>query len=180
MKKSDIYEIAIKIFGLYLFVSSLDIANAAVTYLGMVFAAKENPEIYGGYKLMPFVLIHLFNFFLVTFFSWLFIFRTNVVSARIYSPSDIEKEVHIISNTKEAYQTIITLTGLILIVWTIPDFLLKLNQYIYLTQQKVWHTSFDDNFLITASVKIVLGILIILFAKHAARYFVKDLKENGI
>jgi hypothetical protein len=71
----------------------------------------------------------------------------------------------------------LVITGLLLVIWTLPEFAYKLKNYIQLLQINMTTKYNDTNFLITSAIKIVLGIIAVIFAKSISTALVKD-KNN--
>ncbi len=76
MKKSDIYEFAIKILGLYLVVSVIEHLREVITYATILIQAQDKPELFDGFNQTPIFIVTIFNFLLLTAFTWILIFKT--------------------------------------------------------------------------------------------------------
>jgi len=178
MKKSDIYEVAIKILGLYLFVIVIGTLRDLLTNFAILSAAKQNPDAFGQFSQTPFFLVSFFNFVLLTLFASLVTFKTKAIVKRICSPTDFEENAKLFADRKVIYEIALVLTGLLLIVWTLPDFAFKLANYIKLVQSKSPTETYDNNFLITSSLRIIAGLFAILTAKSLATFFAKDKEDK--
>ena len=74
MKKSDIFEVAVKILGLYLFVLVIGSLRDISMYLAVVGAQK--PGSFGDFNQTPFLLISVFYFLVLFAFAFLLTFKT--------------------------------------------------------------------------------------------------------
>ena len=173
MRKADIYGVAIKILGLYLLVSFLEkafeIGIYAYGYLGF-------QEVQGLSLSAHLITLVITGLVLLTafFIAWMFIFKTKWVVAKICSQSDFEENATLFLDTKVIYELSIIITGLVLIVWTLPDFIFRC--FAYLTQLKHGEAVQvrDYNFLVTSVFKLLIGILAILLAKSISSRLAKD------
>ena len=174
MKKSDIYEIAIKILGLYMLMTT--VIGTLHEYLTLFAVTSDsNSNTYGTEQpsYTPYLVIAIGNLLLMLVLSLLFIFKTRAIVKIICSTTDFEENVKLFADQKVVYEIAITMTALIIILWTLPEFGVKLKNYIQVEkmQGKGWHTTFDTNFLITSGTKIIVGLFILVSVKPLANYF---------
>ena len=80
MKKSDIYEIAIKILGLYLFFTSITLFLDVLTTFAVMTQAKQNPEAFGDFNQTPFFILSITNFVFFILFATFLTLRTKTMS----------------------------------------------------------------------------------------------------
>ena len=64
------------------------------------------------------------------------------------------------------------------IIWTIPEFSIKLKNYVFMAQNNFTTTMNDNNFLFIAGLKIVVGIIAISYAKSISLYVSKEKKRT--
>ncbi len=174
MKKSDIYEIAIKIFGLYLVITVIELLKELLTYSTILLQYKNNPSIYGGINQTPIFIVTILNFVLVTVFAGLLIFKTKKVTNLICKKEDFSETAKLFTDKKTIIEIALTLAGLITIIWTIPEFGFKLKDYIYIVQNNFTPEIRDKNFLIIAGLKILVGIIAIYYSKSISSYLTRD------
>ena len=172
MKKSDIYEIAIRILGLYLFI---DVIGAFRDMLTAFAVMIEDPQ----YSPVTFLVTAISIFLLLLVFSLFLIFKNKTVTKLICKASDFEEDAKLFASPKAIYEMAIVLSGLLLIIWTLPDFAVKLKNYISVEQTQGWHTNIDKNFLLTSGIKLVAGLFAIVSAKPLAKYFGRNKKQPG-
>ena len=175
MKKSDIYEIAIKILGLYLIFKVLDSLKELITYLSFL----NNPSSMGLFDQTPVIAITVFNFLIVTLFAWLLIFKTKTVTTWICKKEDYQETAKLFTEKKTIIEIALILFGLIVIVWTVPDFAVKLKNHINLLQNEFTVNMNDKGYIYIAGLKSILGIIAIAYAKSIASALTKKEEEIG-
>ncbi len=178
MKKSDIYEFAIKILGLYLVVSVIDHLREVITYVTVLIQAHDKPELFGGFNQTPVFIVTVFNFLLITTFTWLLIFKTRKLTSLICTKEDYSETTKLFADKKTIIEIAIILVGLMTIIWTIPEFGIKLRNYVYMAQNSFSSTMNDKSFLWIGGLKIVVGIIAVSYAKTISSYFSKEKQEN--
>ncbi len=178
MKKSDIYEIAIKILGLYLFFTSIDLLRDLLTTFAVITQAKQNPDAFGNFDQTPFFILSFSNFAFVILFAAFLTLKTKTIVKFVCKPTDYEETSSLFADRKVIYEIALVIMGLLLIVWTIPDFAFKLKNHIQLVQSNIPTKDYDTNFIITSAIKIVVGLIAIIYAKSISTIFVKDNKNE--
>jgi hypothetical protein len=172
MKKSDIFEIAIKILGLYLFVLVIGSLRDILTYLA-VFSAQK-PGSFGDFNQTTFFLISACYFLALLSSAFLLTFKTKTVVKKISSSSDYEESAQLFADKKVIYQIALVLTGLLLIIWTFPDFAFRLVGYFQLLHSGAPVRQHDSDFLITSAIKVIVA----LFAIFKSNYLSSLLASN--
>ena len=178
MKKSDIYEIAIKILGLYLFFTSIGLLRDVLTTFVMMAQSIQNPDTVGDFDQTSFVILYIVNFILVILFATFLTFKTKTIVKLICKPTDYQETSTLFANRKVIYEIALTIMGLLLIVWTLPDFAFKLKNHIQLIQGNMPTKVYDTNFILTSALKIVVGLISITNAKSISTILVKDSKNE--
>ena len=186
MKKFDVYEIAIKITGVYLLMTNglghlnnfLQIIYTYSTYSSME-GNSHLPEL-DFYRVLSIV-----NMLLILIISLLFIFKTGMIVRIIGSSKNYEEQVSMPLDRKSLYEIAILMTGLILLIWTLPEFSIQLrNQIIYMREVILkdmpgWHTSIETTFLIVDGIKIIVALFAIVSARPLASFFARE-KRKGM
>ncbi|MCL7989059.1 hypothetical protein M8998_14010 [Sphingobacterium sp. lm-10] len=168
MKKSDIYEIAIKVLGLYLLFTCIDLLTAALATSALLIHAKQNPEMFESFGQTPFLILSIANLVFVVLFALFLTLKTKTIVKFVCKPSDYEERSMLSVDRELIYEIALVLMGLILVVWTLPDFAIKLKEHITLVQSDVPTNEYDTNFVITAAIKIALGITAVIYSKSLA------------
>lgn len=171
MKKSDIYEIAIKLMGLYLFFTSIELIQYLLTTLVVMVDAQHDQD--QSFYLMMF-LVTCVIFVLVILFASFLTFKTKAIVKYVCKPIDYEETAALFADRKVIYEIALVVMGLLLIVWTLPDFIFKLNNYMQLTEIDMPQVDPGTNFLIVAAIKIFVGLIAVIFAKSIAPFLGKD------
>lgn len=173
MKKSDIYEITVKMLGLYLFFTSIGFLHDMLTTYTMMLQARQNPEVFGSFNQVPILALSTLNFILVALFATLLTFKTKNVVKLICKPSDYEEHTTLFTEQKVVYQMALVIMGLILFTWTLPDFALQLKQHFQVTDGYAPASARDANFMLTSTVKLLLALLAIFYARTLSSFFAK-------
>jgi hypothetical protein len=178
MKKSDIYEIAIKILGLYLLFTSIGLLRDVLTTYAVTTQARQNPEAFGDFDQAPFFILSIANFVFVILFATFMTLKTKTIVNLVCKSTDYEETSSLFADRKVIYEIALAIMGLLLIVWTLPEFAFKLKNYVQLVQSSRAIKDYDTNFLATSAIKIVLGLIAVIYAKSIATMLVKD-NKNG-
>ncbi|OJU46192.1 MAG: hypothetical protein BGN96_06640 [Bacteroidales bacterium 45-6] len=179
MRKSDIYEFAIKILGLYLVVSVIEHLREVISYATILIQLHDKPEQIGEFNQVPIFIVTLFNFLLLTTFAWLLIFKTRKLTSLICTKEDYSETTKLFADKKTIIEIAIILVGLMTVIWTIPEFAIKLKNYVYMSQNSFTTTMNDKTFLFIGGLKIVVGIIAISYAKSISSYVSKE-KNNCV
>jgi len=174
MKKSDIYEIAIKILGLYLFYNSIGLLSDVLTTFSLMTQAKQNPEAFGNFDQTPFFILSIANLLFVILLAALLTFKTKSIVKYVCKPSDFDETSTLFADRKVIYEIALVIMGLLLIVWTLPDFAFKLKSHIQLVLRNIPTKDYETNFIITSAIKIVVGLIAIFYANSISTTLVKD------
>lgn len=164
MKKSDIFEIATKILGLYVFVLVIGSLRDILTYLAVVGAQK--PGSFNDFNQTPFLLISAFYFLALFAFAFLLTFKTKTIVKKISSSSDYEESAQLFADKRVIYQIALVLTGLLLLIWTFPDFAFKLVGYFQLLHSGFPVRHSDSDFLITSAIKATVALFVIFKSNY--------------
>ena len=178
MKKSDIYEIAIKILGLYLLTTIVvEFLNQILKDFMVMQQFQGNSDGTPTPNFKPYIAISILNVILLSLLSIFMMFKTKIIAKRICSQSDFEEDVKLFADPKTIYEILLNLNGLLLVIWTLPEFAYKLKNYILAEQIKGWHADIDYNFLVISSIKIIFGIFILVISKPLSKYFAGSQKQ---
>ncbi|MFZ4400459.1 MAG: hypothetical protein ACOYO1_10525 [Bacteroidales bacterium] len=180
MKKSDIYEIAIKILGLYLVVIIIGQLKDVVSIATILIQTKNNPDTFSGLNQTPLLIVTLVCLLMLTSFSGLLIFKTRKLVRLISEKDDYEETTKLFTEKHTIYEIVLTLVGLLTIIQTLPEFAYKLNSYILIMQIDFPKNGNDKYFIIIAGLKITVGFLAIKYSKLISNYLTKDKIQNNI
>lgn len=180
MKKSDIIEIATKILGLYLFINMItslkDLFSLILTLNSM---SKNFPDTTSTEGMTIMIIGTIIYILVLLAFATFLTFSSKTITKRICKPIDYDENVNLFTDKKSFYEIAFVIIGGIVIVWTIPEFFLRFLFYSESSQMGHMKDS-DKSFLFTAIIKIVLGILAIIYAERMANRLtkVKNKPEN--
>jgi hypothetical protein len=178
MKKSDIYEISIKILGLYLFFTSIGLVRDILTTFAVWTQAKQNPDAFGDIDQTPFLILSIANFLFVILFAAFMTLKSKTITKFVCKPQDYEETSSLFADRKVIYELALVIMGLLIIVWTLPDFAFKLKNHVQLVQSNMPTKDYDTNFIITSAIKISVGLIAIINAKSISTILIKD-NKNG-
>ena len=179
MRKSEIYEIAIKILGLYLFISILISLRESFSFL-YVFSAQYSPEQIDNYKVYPELITFFVHFIVVTVLAFFFTFKSKTVVRLVCVPTDYEEEAKLLIDKRSIIEIALVFAGLMTIIWALPDFFVKIQHHIRLVQLNEPTTAYDRDFLLVSGLEILIGILVITFRNALSSYLSKTpRKEMG-
>lgn len=161
MKKSDIYEITIKILGIYLLVADISKLPSLLTFVqghGAGMTAEQGSE--QGNLLW----INGLSFFILLAFALFLIAGTKFITRLITAKADYQENAKLFADKKVIYEIALIIIGGVLIVSTLPDFLYRLYNL---------SNASDFNTVISSSSKIFIGILTVAFGKRIGAFFAK-------
>jgi hypothetical protein len=174
MRKADIYELGVKLFGIYLLFKVFDLTREVLSYLVILVKGSElmkDPAQTGIFW------VSVLNLAIVAMVCYLFVFRTRAVAKRICNAADYEESAKLSAERRTIYEIALTLMGLVVIVWFLPDLCVKLK---YLATPKPmgmpWITN-DLDSLAALVVKVVVAFLAIRYSRTIAGYLAKDGKQ---
>ena len=178
MKKSDLYELAIKILGLYLVIIIIGQLREILIYLTIFLQSRSNPHAFGDFDQTPVFLVYLLGFIVLTIFSGLLIFKTRQITKLVCKPRDYEESANLFAEKEAIYEIALVLVGLVTLVLTLPDFIFKLNNHISLVKANLPTKDNDTAFLITSGLKIIVGLIAIIYASQVSRFLTKKKIDN--
>lgn len=179
MKKSDIYEITIKILGLYLFATSVISAiDGLIQAFGFVAMNKQEAGVDDHTNWNAYLIIAIANLVLLFAASAFLFFKAHYIVRKICSSSDYEENAKLFAEPKAIYEMSLIVTGLLLIIWTLPEFAYSLKNYIEAERLKVDHHTSDLKYMWLSVAKIVIGTFLLLLARQLSGYFGKSKKQT--
>ncbi|MDN3584486.1 hypothetical protein [Mucilaginibacter flavus] len=160
MKKSDIYEITIKILGIYLLVADISKLPSLLTFV-QNHASTTTEQ---GSEQTNLLWINGLSFLLLMAFAIFLIACTKFITRIITVTADRQENVKLFADRKVIYEIALLIIGGLLIVNTLPDMLYRLYKL----------SSVGDQDMIISSVsKLCIGILTVAFGKRIAAYYAK-------
>ena len=165
MKKSDIYEIAIKILGIYFLVTIIQLMVGSFAYLSaMLFSENLSSDnmLYAGVSFFVFIVMILLDL--------CFIFKTDMIVRMICKSSDFEQDVPFTVSRKSVYEIALVLMGLIIIVWAFPDFIYKIWNYV----QSLQMSTENKGTLISSGIRILVGLIAVVYSTAIANFLAKE------
>jgi len=174
MRKSDIYEIAIKILGLYLIVIVIGQLREVIIYATILIQTKNHPDAFESFNQTPIFMVTVFSFLILAAFSGLLILRTKKLTKLICKEEDFEETIKFFTDKKTIYEISLTLVGLLTIILTLPDLVYNLKNHIQLVQNDFSTKNDETSFLIVSGIKFIVGLLAIIFSKAISNFLTGD------
>jgi hypothetical protein len=178
MKKSDIYEIATKILGLYLLIVLIGYLRAAFSFLSYYELAQYAPTQTNEYNPMPEFILGIIQFIVITIIAYLFIIRTKYICKIICQPDDFVEPINFSMNKSDIYKIALVIIGFATIISVLPPFAIKLQHYIHLIQLNEPTSIFTVDELLSKGIKLALGIIVISFRNTISTLLVKETTGN--
>jgi hypothetical protein len=161
MKKSDIYEVAIKVLGIYLLVADISKLPSLIAFIGNHVSSPLEQQAAEQRNMM---LINGLNFVFLMILAILLIAGTKRITRWITNESDYLENAKLFAERKVIYEISLVIIGGLLLVGTIPDFLYHLYTFANVNEQSN---------IIQEGAKIFIGIITVAFAKRIGAYFAK-------
>jgi hypothetical protein len=161
MKKSDIYEITIKVLGVYLLVSNLSKIPGFFTFLKSFSAISDADHVN---EQMNLFWLNIANFVLILAFSLFLIIGNRFITGLITNTADRQENATLFAANKEIYEVALVIIGGLLIVNALPDLLYRLYNL---------SSSNDQNAIMSSIAKILIGLLTVGFGKRLAAFFAR-------
>jgi len=159
MKKSDIYEVAIKILGIYLLVADISKLPGLITFIGHQSTSLSGQDNGQDNQMM---VVNGLNFVFLIILAILLIACTKRITRWLTNPSDYQENAKLFAERKVIFEIALVIIGGLLLVGTIPDFLYHLYNLV---------NANDQSIVISAGAKIFIGIITVAFAKRMGTYF---------
>ena len=180
MKKSDIYEIAIKILGLYLFFTVIGLLRDLLFAFAYMDEAKRNSDLFEQIDPTPYFILSIANFMVVILFASFLTFKSKAIVKLVCKSTDYNETATLFTDKKVIYEMALAIMGLLLIVWTLPDLAFRLKNYIQFVQNDMPTKNYDTNFLITSTIKIIVGLIAIIYARAISIFLIRDSKNGRV
>ena len=170
MKKVDIYEILLKVFGLYfLFSILMKIEVFFITiWSALQFETFNNDPsegLFQNIKWLPTILIIILYFGLLFFLFYMLFYKTDTIIKRIAKPADYETMTISFINQKFTYKLISIVFGLLMIGNSIPDLIIAINEKIYYVQNNFDYSNFSNVGITSNAIKTIIGLVLIIGAE---------------
>ena len=165
MKKSDIYEIAIKILGIYFLVTIIQLMVGSFAYLSAMLFNKNlssDNMLYAGVSFFVFIIMILLDL--------CFILKTDMIVRMICKSPDFEQDVQFTVSRKSIYEIALVLMGMIIIVWAFPDFIYKIWNYV----QSLQMSTENKGSLISSGIRLVVGLIAVVYSTAIANFLAKE------
>lgn len=183
MRKADLYEIAIKVLGLYSLVIVINQLRDVLILMGFLLQSWGRPEIQRGADQTPIFFVALTGWVILIIFSSLLIFRTKQITKLVSKPADYKDQITLFAEKKTIYEICLMLLGLVTIALTLPDFIVQLRNHIAQVQNDLLPKNPDKTFLITSGLKIAIALVAIIYSRQLSKLLTREqehaFNQNG-
>lgn len=176
MKKADLYEIAIKIAGLYFLYTTLDFMFYMVNTIIYYSQLSYESVAFGAGNADIAMLLSVSQFLTYLAFSILLLLNTKKMARIICRPEDYSEIVTMTLEKKTIFEIALVIMGLTIFVWTLPDFSIRLREFMLDERQTNY---FDITFTLTSAVKIVVAFISIFFSRPISAFLVRSNKVQN-
>ena len=159
MKKSDVYEITIKILGIYLLVADISKLPGLLTFLSSHDGTMNHEQ---GAEQINALWINGLSFALLLILAVFLIAKTKSITRVVTSPIDYQENAKLFADRKVIYEIALLIIGGLLIVNTLPDLIYRIYN---LTNAA------DQQSVISSCSRLFIGIITVAFGKRIAAYF---------
>jgi hypothetical protein len=174
MKKSDIYEITIKLLGIYLFFTSIGLLREVLTVTSSIAVNNQYNDSVTGSTNKAFFILCTTNFLFVMVFASVLTFKTKAIVKLVCTSTDFDETSTLFADRKVIYEMALVIMGLLLIIWTLPDLAFKLKNQIQTVQSDIPTKDYDKHFIYASTIKIVVGLIAVVNAKSISKRIVKN------
>ncbi|SDP92101.1 hypothetical protein SAMN05428975_3633 [Mucilaginibacter sp. OK268] len=161
MKKSDVYEITIKILGIYLLVADISKLPGLLTFFS---SHGGNMNVAQGAEQINDLWINSLQFALLFILAVFLIAKTKFITRVVTNAADYQENVKLFADRKVIYEMALLIIGGLLIVNTLPDLIYRIYN---LTNAA------DQQSVISSCSRLFIGIITVAFGKRIAAYFAK-------
>ncbi|WP_183559439.1 hypothetical protein [Mucilaginibacter sp. SP1R1] len=161
MKKFDLYEVTIKVLGIYLLVADISKLPGLLTFVrshGNAMNADQSIE------QTNLLIINGVSFLLLLLLAVFLIAKTKFITRLVTNVTDQQENVKLFADRKVIYEIALIIIGGLLIVNTLPDLIYRLYNL---------STASDQSDVVSSCSKIFIGIITVAFGKRIAAYFAK-------
>jgi hypothetical protein len=180
MKKHTLYELLLKILGVYLLVSLITNLSQVFTYF--IFLVNANGSMFNLAEITSVIMISLsiISALLILVLIRGLLFKTSKI-IKLINIENLEEVIFDGSiNRQKVIETSLIIAGMVTIIIAIPEFMSSINIYasaignIFLTEE------FDFGFITVTLFRIIVGVCCIKFSKYFSEYLIKSEKINLI
>ena len=145
----------------------------------MVAYTRQNSDTEEQKYWLMYLVLAVVQLIIPTLISLFFFFKASFIVRKICSASDFEENSKLFAEPKTIYEIALIITGLLLIIWTLPEFGYQIKNYIQVERNKLFHEKNDLKYLWVTTAKILVGIFAILLAKQLSEYFGRKNRPTG-
>ena len=161
MKKRNIYELTIKILGLISACEVILFIRKLSEYWVFISIDKSHERNEGESFYIYYCITEIIIFLII---SYILIFKSKNIINKL--PETIETDIDISFDKKDFFEIIIKTLGLIVIIWTLPELIIEVKKYFDFKLNEIRPNFRQNEPLIFNFTKIILGFVVIKFAKN--------------
>jgi hypothetical protein len=182
MKKTDIYEIVIKILGLVLLYQTMSQLGYIVYSVIEMFVPRSMDSLDGiGMsieKAMQMIFLGAFILLLLT--SFLLIFKSHKIARFINKGGEDDTVWNLSINRATLYEMTLLVIGAITLIQSAPTLLFRFNNWLRSSRLQVEFNDHPTYFIWIELVKAIFGIVIIYFSKSISNFIsIKSINKKN-
>ena len=176
MKATDLFIVILKVFGIYL------IKDIFLTIPPLLYETGKLWQLSETYSILSFML-YLLLLAVRVLIVYLLLFKTEYLVAKLQLTRGLSEEpIRTNMHRSSLYTIAIICTGVIVLVFAIPDLIYELYQwYEYLDSRKRYITdySFDFGGLLTSIARVIVGLLLLGNQKQLVNFIELRQRQAG-
>lgn len=178
MTKSDVYEIAIKIFGIYLFCVAISLLSQLLLSFSIMLNQVElnmgHPK-NDGQEYTAIFIVSLIHWVFILLTSYFFIFKMKLILRWISDQNDAKSRLDIHLSRRSLFEIALVITGFFVVFISVPDVAFSIRSLMYIASNEILtNSSRDQEILFFACTKIILGLFLLFFSKRIVGFFFKE------
>ena len=103
-------------------------------------------------------------------FATLFIFKSRAIVEKICKPADFGENAKLFAERNIVYEIALTLMGLIVIIWSLPEFIVNFRYYLQMTEFRMAQDRSLTTPLIIGGLKIAVGLIAVFYARSISLF----------
>ena len=174
MKKTDIFDITIRLFGLYFFIHAIFSIKDLIIIVGTT--AITASEKYDHGATTNLILVYCFNFVFQLLICCLLIFKSKFITDKLIKP-DSDVLITVSLDRQAILELASIIAGGLTLTFTVSKFGQQLVNYVAFIQNEYTFKFADKTSLIFSAINIIIGLVLIVKAKPIATLLAKN--KNG-
>ncbi len=180
MKKSDFYDIIVKLFGLYTLYLSIKSLGQAVSSYFFYIQIQGEPEFSNGISdIKTSIYGNLVICAILAIIGSIVMIRSQVISKVICGKQASNESISLGMDQKSIYEIALITAGLLLIVWNLPNFIYHFKNYIALLSGNNPSIKKENGFITLFVIQVAIGLISIFYAGQISSLLTKRIAKKN-